>query len=33
MFLIDAEQLTVIESGDNARGEALAKKLAELLGN
>jgi thiol-disulfide isomerase/thioredoxin len=33
MFLIDAEQLTVIESGDNARGEALAQKLAELLGN
>ena len=32
MFLLDAENLTVIESGDNARGEALAQKLAELLG-
>lgn len=32
MFLLDAENLTVIESGDNARGEALALKLAELLG-
>ena len=32
MFLLDAENLTVIESGENARGEALAQKLAELLG-
>ena len=33
MFLLNAEDLTVIESGENARGEALAQKLAELLGN
>ncbi len=33
MFLINAEDLTVIESGENARGEALAQKLAELLSN
>ena len=32
MFLINAEDLTVIESGENARGEALAQKLAEILG-
>ena len=32
MFLLDAENLTVIESGENVRGEALAQKLAELLG-
>ncbi|MBQ1485569.1 MAG: TlpA family protein disulfide reductase, partial [Muribaculaceae bacterium] len=33
MFLIDAETLTVIESGEYARGEFLAQKLAELFGN
>ena len=33
MFLINAEDLTVIESGENARGEALAQKLAEIFGN
>ncbi len=32
MFLLDAENLTVIASGEDARGEALALKLAELLG-
>ena len=32
MFLLDAENLTVIASGEDARGEALAQKLAELLG-
>ena len=33
MFLLNAEDLTVIESGENARGEALAQKLAEIFGN
>jgi hypothetical protein len=33
MFLLNAEDLTVIASGEDARGEALAQKLAELLGN
>lgn len=33
MFLIDAQTLTVIESGEYARGEFLAQKLAELFGN
>ena len=33
MFLLNAEDLTVIESGEHARGEALAQRLAELLGN
>ena len=33
MFLIDAQALTVIESGEYARGEFLAQKLAELFGN
>ena len=32
MFLIDAQTLTVIESGEYARGAFLAQKLAELLG-
>ena len=32
MFLLDAENLTVIASGEDARGEALAQILAELLG-
>lgn len=31
MFLIDATNLTLIASGENARGEALAQKLAELF--
>lgn len=31
MFLIDASNLTVIASGEDARGEALAAKLAELF--
>lgn len=31
MFLIDATNLTLIASGENARGEALAAKLAELF--
>ncbi len=32
MFLLNAEDLTVVESGENARGEALAQKLAEIFG-
>ena len=31
MFLLDASNLTVIASGEDARGEALAAKLAELF--
>lgn len=31
MFLVDAESQTLIAAGDNARGSALAKKLAELF--
>lgn len=31
MFLIDATNLTLIASGENARGEALAQKLAEIF--
>ena len=31
MYLVDAESQTLIATGDDARGEALAKKLAELF--
>ncbi|MGM9698213.1 MAG: redoxin domain-containing protein [Prevotella sp.] len=31
MFLIDVEDMTIIASGNDARGEALATKLAELF--
>ena len=31
MFLFDAENLTLIAAGENARGEALAAKLAEIF--
>lgn len=31
MFLIDAETMTIIASGEDARGEQLAQKLAELF--
>lgn len=33
MFLLNAEDLTVIASGENARGKALAQKLAEIFSN
>jgi len=33
MFLLNAQDLTMIASGEDARGEALAQKLAELLGD
>ena len=32
MFLLNATDLTLIAAGENARGEALAQKLAEILG-
>lgn len=33
MFLLNAEDLTLIAAGENARGEALAAKLAEIFNN